>query len=1130
MSRLRIRFFLQVILLFVLTSGAKASHFYGADLFYTHVSGNTYTVTLVAYGDCSGGAFPNFPGSVPIVKVLNGNTLMYNVALSLQAPANGIEVTPVCANQLANTTCVSPGGTVPGVKKFTYVGTVNLGFTSGSWRFRFDGTMGGTPPSVAGRSNNIFNINFAASPNNSSVMSLEATLNNQSLGANSSPVYTTIPTPFFCINKAASFNPGTVDANGDSLSYQLVSGLDSTTVPGTVFYKSGYTPTSPLDVVTGTQSFNNVTGQFSFTPNAVNRYLVVYKVSEYRNGLLVGTSMREMTFVIQGNCNNAAPNGNITNVVGATPTTGVTIAVCESNTNISFNINPTDADGNAINVVATGIPAGASFNVNGNNTTAPTCSFAWNINNVPAGIYNFFVAYTDDGCPLSSKQTIAYTIIIMPRPTLTFNLVSPATCVKKAVFDVTANTSAWTLKIYKGLNMVDSITVAFSSTIRDSLAGGTYLLRAFNTNGCIKDTTITLFDPVTTLLNTTVTKPSCNIFANGAINVIASNAVPPYEYSLNGAPFVSTGNFTGLGAGSYRVYARDAMGCVKDTIVQVTDSIKVGAQLAVSNVLCNGENTGAISVTPQAGFGAPYTYTINSGTVQFSNLFSGLKANSYIIRVLDKEGCYYDTTGIVTEATAILGHYTVSSVTCFGASTGSITQNISGGVTPYTYNINGGPFVSSPLFTGLSAGTYAMGIKDANGCVEIQNIIMGEPSKLMIDTFRLTNVKCFDSANGSFMIVAAGGTAPYTYNTIRQGTVAGLTGLREGVYTVRITDFFGCIKDTTATLIQPTAIEPAAFVANPTCTPINNGVISMFGAGGTPSYLFAIDDGPFLFNNVFRGLAQGTYQVHVRDQAGCNIEVQVSLRDSLVININPLITGTSCYGTSDGAISVLPRGGISPYTISFNNGSFGTEANFTNYPAGDYNIGVKDKIGCGANTIATIAQPDSMSITPTVTQNYCYRSDISGKIELLVTGGTEPYDYKWSHDANLNNNTAANLPNNKYDVRIEDANGCRDSFNTAIDYFDCCTPFIPSAFSPNGDGRNDLFRVVLKGDMQLIRLSVYNRFGQEVFTSNNVSQGWDGSFKGSAAEVGTYFYYVKGTCGAGNERKIDMKGDVVLIR
>ena len=213
LKKLAITFF--SIVLFALQ--AKATHIYGGELLYTYISGNTYKVSLTIYGDCAGSAFPLLGSGAPIIEVYESNMQTSTLTLNQEFGNSNIEVTPVCAQDSNNTACKTPPGTIPGVKKFVFSNTISL-TPSPSWRLVFAGQLGNNH--IAGRSQNITNI----STSNGQVMYIEAFLNNQN-GHNSSPQYTTIPTPFYCINLPQQYNQGAIDPNSDSLSFELVPAL-----------------------------------------------------------------------------------------------------------------------------------------------------------------------------------------------------------------------------------------------------------------------------------------------------------------------------------------------------------------------------------------------------------------------------------------------------------------------------------------------------------------------------------------------------------------------------------------------------------------------------------------------------------------------------------------------------------------------------------------------------------------------------------------------------------------------------------------------------------------------------------------------------------------------------------------
>ncbi len=1503
---------LATVLFFSALSQTKATHIYGADFFYTYAGGNSYNVTLVVYGDCSGSAFPNLSSAAPQVFVYNGSTQTATITLAIQAPSAGTEVTPVCASQLNNTNCVNITNPIPGVKKFTYTGVATISTASANWRFLFTGNMGVS--AQAGRSNSITNINVGGG---GSVMQLEATLNNTG-GNNSSPVYTTIPTPFFCINKAANYNPGTVDPNGDSLAYSLVPGLDQAS--GTVTYLTGYTATAPLAVSTGSFSFSGTTGQLGFTPNAVQRSLVVNKVTEYRGGVAVGTSMREMTFVVLNNCNNNPPRGSITNASGGTIVDTVTFKACQSSGTISFSINPIDPDNDTINMSASGIPAGAIFTINNNNTQAPSSSFNWNISGVTPGTYNFFITYTDAGCPLSSRQTQAYSITVLPNPSVTFALVSPATCVKKARFNLTPNgiPSPWTINVIQGATTLHSF-IGITGTQLDSLSPGTYTIRTTNANGCYKDTSITIAAPPTItasvtmvqptcygnnngsititggggappftyaigagaysstntftgltagtytlhikdtnlcVKDTTVTlsqpaaitlaiasvKPPCNFFSNGSITVTASNGISPYQYAIGSGSYSSTNTFINLSAGTYVLHAKDANNCTKDSTFLLQDSIKVHATATVTNILCHGDTTGAITLNAFGGT-VPYKYQKGTGSLGYNNSFTNLPAGTYNFHIEDTDRCYLDTAVVITEPGAITTTSVVTNILCYGNATGSIVITAMGGTGTFTYAMGAGPYSSTNAFSGLTAGTYTLHAKDANGCIKDTTITITQPTQLIIMSLTKVDANCNNSSDGSATIIASGGTTPYTYaiGTGSFGSSNIFSGLSAGAYALHLKDANGCQVDTSVTINQPTAIVPTVSLKNSTCSPLNNGQVIVSATGGVPSYTYAVGTGSYSASGTFSSLAAGTYIFHVKDSHSCIKDTLINVVDSLTVTASIIVTNTLCYQDNNGSIAVSGGGGVSPYTYAIGSGSYVGSGTFGGLGAGNYTIHVKDNIGCtkdttpvtvteptkvlpvvlaitqpscygytngsifitgtggtppytyalgsGAystssifnglaigtytlhvkdanncvhDTTVTVTQPAPLGLTTTITDVNCYGEksgavtvngtggtpaysysadfnpfqpsstlgtlaagphyirlqdangclkdttvllsqparfyidkiniigatcegftdgaievlakggtptylyatdnnafgsiniltglgegtylvhlkdshgctidssvtvtgyphisidgaditdvtcfDLSdGKITIEVTGGvqpltykldnsnfnpdntftglkagnykitvsdskgclkdttvsinqpellkvkavatpndcegydnmgtvtavveggTQPYNYKWSAGDAYVSEKVSGLPNGKYWVWVKDENNCTDSSKTDVLYDNCCKVFVPDAFTPNGDGRNDKARILFKGDFTLKIFSIYNRFGQRVFTTTNINDGWDGFFNGALQDLDTYNYYIKGICGNGGTNDVEYKGTITLI-
>jgi gliding motility-associated-like protein len=449
-----------------------ATHIFAGDLLYTHISGNTYKISLVLYGDC--GASSNLISELyvgnPQIYINNGAFAYTSVYLSAEA-GTGEEVSPVCPAQKDSTSCQY--GTLPGIRRFTFSDTITLPYTSGDWNFVFNGFISNN--SSAGRSNNISNVQNVGNQ----TMYLVATLNNLD-GPNSSPIYTTIPTPYYCVNVSQQYNQGATDPDADVLRFEMTPALIQG-VP--VSYIWPYTALHPIS--SPDFSFSTLNGQMSFTPDITQNSLVANKVSEYKNGVLVGSSMREMTFIVIP-CDNIPPDGDLatngSNITGGIHEGNNIINVCKKySSELSFTIDPDDSNQHDIKVTVFNAPAGANINVINDSSVHPVINFNWNLASVPSGVYTFYVNYKDDGCPLVSSKTIAYTIRISDPYSLLATVLEETECQHLAYvrLDVTDGLSPQKLVLRKGGDIVRVYNDS-SGVIYDSLAAGSYIATISN--------------------------------------------------------------------------------------------------------------------------------------------------------------------------------------------------------------------------------------------------------------------------------------------------------------------------------------------------------------------------------------------------------------------------------------------------------------------------------------------------------------------------------------------------------------------------------------------------------------------------------------------------------------------------
>ena len=1006
-----------LVTLFCSSIAARASHIFGMDLYYNNIGANVYTVTLAVYGDCSGTAFFNLATASPSIDIYNGNTYLSTLSLVVQPPTNGVEVSPVCPAQAGNTTCTNISSTLPGIKKFIYSANISLPTTSPVWRFLFTGNMGGT--SSAGRSNSITNINI---PGAGSTIQLVDTLNNTS-GGNSSALYNIIPTPYFCINSAANYNPAAVDPNGDNLSFSLVPAIDAGT-GSSVNYVFPYSATAPLAVSTGSFSFSTTTGQLSFTPNLTQRADVVYNVRELSGGILKGTSQREMTIVVLSPCSNNPPTGSMSAASSGSIISNTQINVCNSAGLFNFHINPTDADGDTITMTASGLPTGATFTIVNNTTTTPLGTFQWNVSTATPGTYTFYINYQDRGCPLSSRQSIAYTITVLPSPSETFNLLSAATCTRNAIFTVTpgGGLNPWIINILQGSTTVHTFT-GVTGVITDSLAPGTYTIRTYNTVSCYKDTIITFAPPPLPSALITLTAPLCTGGNTGSISVTGTSGTAPYLYALGAGSYGTISSFSGLFSGVYVVHIKDANGCVKDTAVTVPPTPLILANIFIRRSTCNGFSNGRVIIQAYNSV-APYTYAIGTGTYTTNDTFSNLAAGTYTFHIMNANGCIKDTTLSFVDSQYLHASVNLSAILCNGG-TGIVTINGIGGFgTPYSYAYNTGSLGPFNSFT-LPSGTYTFHVNDPQGCFFDTTVTTTQPSPITITT-TVTNATCFGSSTGSVLISATGGTPSYTYAVDGGGysTSATITGLNAGTHTVRVKDTNNCIYSATITVSEPAPVSAdSATLQIPLCNGGNNGVINVYASGGTPGYTFAVNTGSFSSSNTFSSLSSGTYTLHIKDANGCTKDTIVVLADPAGMTPAAIVNSSLCQTLANGQVTLSVSGGTPAYTYAMGAGGYVSSPVFISLAAGSYTFHIKDANGCVKDTTVAVSNTTHIAGTFAITPALCH-AEANGIIMVNGTTGLAPYTYAIGTTAYSTSNTFSSLAAGAYIFHIEDANGC----------------------------------------------------------------------------------------------------------
>lgn len=266
-----------------------------------------------------------------------------------------------------------------------------------------------------------------------------------------------------------------------------------------------------------------------------------------------------------------------------------------------------------------------------------------------------------------------------------------------------------------------------------NLAAGSYTVIAKNTNGCTGSATFTLTAinlcaGVTINVTGTTINPTSTLTTNGSINATAAGS-SGFTFSVNGAAFQASGNFTNLAVGSYTVVAKDVNGCTGSAVFTLTaPNPCAGITIVVTGTTVNPTSAAATngSITASATGSTGFTFNINGGAFQANGNFNNLAAGAYTIIAKDVNGCTGTTAFTLTAPNPCAGvTITVSTVVTANRpcepNNGSIAATGSGGTGPYTFSINAGAFQASNNFISLGAAAYSISAKDANGCVGTTN-------------------------------------------------------------------------------------------------------------------------------------------------------------------------------------------------------------------------------------------------------------------------------------------------------------------------------------------------------------------------------------------------------------------------
>ena len=446
---------------------------------------------------------------------------------------------------------------------------------------------------------------------------------------------------------------------------------------------------------------------------------------------------------------------------------------------------------------------------------------------------------------------------------------------------------------------------------------------------------------------------------------------------------------------------------------------------------------------------------------------------------------------------------------------------------PLEFSMDGGTtYQTDSTFNNLAAGNYTIRIRDAAGCIDSIQIPVTQAYPDLVQTNTVTAATCSGGADGSISISASGGNGPYQYSLNGANFIASnVYNVRQGNYNVEVKDNNGCTVNSgniVVTLNNNLVVEAGnnETICEGTSVKLNAVTNRTSTYAWSPSVSI---DNVTISDPTVSPTTQTKYIVTATSGICTG-------KDSLIIFVDPApiaVAGddiTICFGAS----ATLNASGAAEYTWTpstfLSNVNSAQPVSQKPLATISYYLEVKDSKGCTSLKKDTV----TVIVTPAVklfAGNDSLTVSLNQPVQLNVVqvGDQTVTQYNWTPAYGLSStiikNPVATLDRDiTYYVTGKTPADCEGSDTINIKVYRGPEIYVPTAFTPNGDGRNDVLKAVAVGMKEFRYFKIFDRFGQQVFFTKDFNKGWDGRIKGAMQNTGTYVWIAE---------TVDYRGNIV---
>jgi gliding motility-associated-like protein len=409
------------------------------------------------------------------------------------------------------------------------------------------------------------------------------------------------------------------------------------------------------------------------------------------------------------------------------------------------------------------------------------------------------------------------------------------------------------------------------SGLFSGLSGGPHFVVVSDTGYCLDTVFFNIPEPAPLLVVPLQLEQSCPGAKRNQAQANISGGTPPYRSTWSDGQTTNTA--VGLDSLLYRVSVIDANGCAADGEIKLQDLPEFDPNVIQSTPACFGFADGKMGINfiefgPSAD-PADYTYRWSTGetTPTIENLLGG---REYTVTVTSFQGCEVVVTRTLRQPSEITFELAVEDILCHGQSQGAAAvRDIRGDRAEFfiAWDARAGG-QSSPRVEGLAPGFYSVTVSDRGGCSSTKSFQITETPPIIVEVTTRNN-PCFGDQKGGANADIRGGKPPYSLAWSNGAITSQVTGLAADNYQLTVSDANECRQVVEVVVGQPSLLSGAAEVKNPTCHGYRDGALTIAMQGGTPPYLFSLDNEAFSGANMLVGLKEGVYNIYVKDANGC---------------------------------------------------------------------------------------------------------------------------------------------------------------------------------------------------------------------------------------------------------------------